>query len=114
MCIFISSDPPAAPRNVNVSPINATSFKLFWEVPIQAQPNLLYLVEVRNGSGVVVYNDTTAESQIILTITDPCNQYVAIATSFYNLSKMCNGNSSRILLGGKLLCMLLFAVFPFI
>ena len=79
-----------AVTNLTAIPFNATSIRLVWNSPPDAQslPALSYVVEVKNGSGALLYNDTVTVPQLDIAIIDPCDQYQATITT------MCGGTAS--------------------
>ena len=98
----ISSAPPSAPTNLTTDALNAT---FVWKPPSDDQsPSLSYNVLVKNGSGILVYNETVREPRWIIPTPDPCDHYEATVTAVYmyffpNLT--CAGNSTMKILGGE-------------
>lgn len=98
--IFHSLGLPSAPSNLTAIALNATSTLLAWGHIYTAQSTpLSYVVSIINGSGTLVYNWIVRESQWIVTIPDPCDQYEAIVTAMFP-SVNCSGNGTTTTLVG--------------
>lgn len=89
-----TSGPLSAPSNLAAA-ANGTSVKLTWGLTPDVQSSLLlYYVEVRSGSGTLLFSITVGEPQVIVNIPTTCDQYEAMVTA--SCGNMAVGYSSII------------------
>ena len=59
----------------------------------------MYIVEVRNGRGALLYNVTVTVPQLDIAIPDPCDQYQATVTAVCGTTSGSNNISLKFFVG---------------
>ena len=76
---LLSLAPPSPPNDLTTTALNTTSTNLSWMPPygFQYSSLLLYVVEVRNFNGTLVFNEIVSMPQALVTSLSSCGQYQA-------------------------------------
>ena len=99
--IFLSVGPSSLPVLTSI-PHNSTSTSISWVFEPATSSTLKYQLEIRNSSGLLVYNQTLSGTQLVYTIPDPCDCYNATVTAIYGYPNLtCTQRGSVQLVGGE-------------
>ena len=99
---FILSVGPSSVPNLTSIPLNGTATSISWIFEPATAFALNYQVEIRNSSGLLVYNQTLSGTQLVYTIPDPCDRYDAAVTAIYGYPNLtCTQRGSVQLVGGE-------------
>ena len=83
-CNIYLPGPPSAVANLEARMLNATFIKSLWSPPSDAQLSIVsYVVVVKNGIGVALYNMSIREPTLDIAIPDPCDKYDVTVTAVY-------------------------------
>ena len=85
------------PQNLTATLIGNSLIQLSW-IPSNGGwigSFLDYIVQVKDGNGIVVHNETVRNSQLIINTSGPCSQYYA------TVAPVCQGTVSVASIGGS-------------
>ena len=99
--ISLSVGPSSLPVLTSVAR-NSTSTSISWVFVPAMTSALNYQLEIRNSSGLLVYNQTLSGTQLVYTTPDPCDRYNAAVTAIYGYPNLtCTQRGLVQLAGGK-------------
>ena len=99
--IFLSVGPSSLPVLTSI-PHNSTSTSISWRFEHVTSSALKYQLEIRNSSGLLLYNQSLSVTQLVYTIPDPCDRYDAAVTAIYGYPNLtCTQRGSVQLVGGE-------------
>ena len=98
---FFLSVGPSLPNFTSI-PLNSTATSISWIFEPVTSSARNYRVEIRNSSGLLLYNQTLSGTQLVYTIPDPCDRYNAAVTAIYGYPNLtCTQRGSVQLAGGE-------------
>ena len=98
---FLSVGPSSLPNFTSI-PLNATATSISWIFEPVTSSARNYQVEIRNSSGLLLYNQSLSVTQLVYTIPDPCDRYDAAVTAIYGYPNLtCTQRGSVQLAGGE-------------